>query len=173
MTRRGSFQNSKIFKKLLEVRIWVRKALVIVDVQNDFCEGGAQVWLRAWSKIICQHMIDPAEDTPVIFVTPWLHTRLTMTTWNFATTPADPWFYGHMPFTLSAELEGVDTLMHRSAKTLNHSHRQGEWVSPVTSGLQGVDPRTRAVSLGRMRSARWRYRVDIVWNCDRLLCQGY
>ncbi|MGB3159639.1 MAG: isochorismatase family protein [Carnobacterium sp.] len=116
-----------------------KKALIIVDVQNDFCEGGALgvTGGREVAKNIVSYIEQSAEEYSIIFGTRDFHEADNDNGGHFATPPTEPDFIDTWPVHCIQGTEGVE---YAEAKLRQHVDRHiiKGMGRPDYSGFQGV-----------------------------------
>ncbi|WP_034551073.1 isochorismatase family protein [Carnobacterium funditum] len=116
-----------------------KKALVIVDVQNDFCEGGALgvTGGREVANNVVSYIDRFSEEYPVIFGTRDFHEANNDNGGHFATPPAEPDFMDTWPVHCVQGTEGVEYADARIRQDVDIHIVKGMG-RPDYSGFQGV-----------------------------------
>jgi len=120
-----------------------KKALIIVDVQNDFCEGGALgvTGGREVAKNVVSYIDRFSEKYPMIVGTRDFHEADNDNGGHFATPPAEPNFMNTWPGHCVQGTEGVEYTDARILQDVDIHIVKGMG-RPDYSGFQGVNQGT-------------------------------
>ncbi|SEL13531.1 nicotinamidase/pyrazinamidase [Carnobacterium iners] len=116
-----------------------KKALIVVDVQNDFCEGGALSVTggREVAKNVVSYIDRFSEDYSMVIGTRDFHEANNDNGGHFATPSAEPDFIDTWPVHCVQGTEGVECADARIRKTIDRHIVKGMG-RPDYSGFQGV-----------------------------------
>lgn len=116
-----------------------KKALIIVDVQNDFCEGGALgvTGGREVAKNIVSYIEQSSEEYSIIFGTRDFHEADNDNGGHFATPPTEPDFIDTWPVHCVQGTKGVDYAEAKLRQNVDRHIVKGMG-RPDYSGFQGV-----------------------------------
>lgn len=120
-----------------------KKALIIVDVQNDFCEGGALgvTGGREVAKNVVSYINRFSEDYSLVIGTRDFHESDNDNGGHFATLPAEPDFMDTWPVHCVQKTEGVEYANMKIRKMVDCHIIKGMG-RPDYSGFQGVTEET-------------------------------
>jgi nicotinamidase/pyrazinamidase len=115
------------------------KALIVVDVQNDFVEGGslAVTGGKAVASAISGHLAVHADDYALVVATRDWHEADSTNGGHFAEPGADPDFAGTWPAHCVAHETGSDYVPELALRHVDEHVRKGMG-EPAYSGFQGV-----------------------------------
>ena len=139
-----------------------KKALIIVDVQNDFCEGGTLGVTGGLevAKNIVSHLNQVSEDYLTIVGTRDFHEADNDNGGHFATRPAEPDYTDTWPVHCVQGTEGVEYADARIRQAID-THIVKGMGRPDYSGFQGVVQGT-SISLEETLKSVGVTEIDIV-----------
>ena len=137
------------------------RALVIVDVQNDFVEGGSLAVSggRAVASAISSYLAMHAEDYDVVAATRDWHDADSTNGGHFHSPGAQPNYADTWPIHCVAHAHGSDYAPELALRHVTHHVRKGMG-EPAYSGFEGIT--ANGETLAQVLAARGVSEVDVV-----------